>query len=97
VIAVDTNVLIYAHRRHLPQHVAALKWLTQLCAGVAPWGSAVCCLSEFLRVVTHPAVFDPPSTHDQAWASLRALLKAPSVRVLLLVYRLIRPLLMCLK
>jgi len=82
MIAVDTNVLVYAHRRHLPQHKPALNWLSHLSARSTPWAIPVFCIGEFLRVVTHPKVFDPPSTLDQAWASIRAVIASPSVRLL---------------
>jgi toxin-antitoxin system PIN domain toxin len=82
VIAVDTNVLIYAHREELAQHTQALAWLKSLAEGSAPWGLPVFCIGEFVRVVTHPRVFDPPSTLEQATGALEALLASPTLRVL---------------
>jgi toxin-antitoxin system PIN domain toxin len=82
VIAIDTNILIYAHRESLPQHERALAWLRHLAEGNALWGLPVFCLGEFLRVVTHPRVFDPPSTLDQAVAALEGLLQSPTLRIL---------------
>ena len=40
------------------------------------------CLGEFARVVTHPRLFDPPSTLDEMIAALEGLLESPTVRVL---------------
>ena len=60
MIAVDTNVLVYAHREELPQHQQARARLVELAEGPALWGIPVFCLGEFLRVVTHPCLFDPP-------------------------------------
>jgi toxin-antitoxin system PIN domain toxin len=82
VIAVDTNVLVYAHREELPQHEQALAWLTALAEGASPWGIPVFCLGEFVRVITHSRVFDPPSTLVQAVAAIESLLACPSLRVL---------------
>lgn len=82
MIAVDTNVLVYAHRRELPQHERALAWLNHLAEGPAPGGLPVFCLGEFVRVVTHPRVFDPPSTLEQAFQALTGLLDSPHIRVL---------------
>lgn len=48
-----------------------------------PWALPVFCLGEFVRVVTHPRVFDPPSTMAEALAALEAFLASPSVRLLL--------------
>ncbi|MFQ5889630.1 MAG: TA system VapC family ribonuclease toxin [Gemmatimonadota bacterium] len=82
MIAVDTNVLVFAHRAGLPGHERALAWLRHLAEGNVPWGIPVFCLGEFVRVTTHPRVLDPPSTLDEALAALDGLLKCPTVRVL---------------
>jgi uncharacterized protein len=82
VIAVDTNVLVAAHRSDAPRHDRALLWLRSLAQGAEPWGIPVVCISEFVRVVTHRRVFDPPSTIAQAVDAMDALLESPSVRIL---------------
>lgn len=82
MIAVDTNVLVYAHREESPRHRDALARLTELAEGAALWAIPVFCLSEFLRVVTHPRLFDPPYTPDAATLAVRRLLESPSLRVL---------------
>jgi len=82
VIAVDTNILVYAHREELAQHAAARARVTALAEGDAPWAIPVFCLGEFVRVVTHPRVFDPPHTVDEACAALDRVLESPSVRIL---------------
>ncbi len=82
MIAVDTNVLVYAHRSGPRQHSGALVWLRHLAEGNVPWAIPVFCLGEFVRVVTHPRVLDPPSTLDQALTALRGLLASPMARVL---------------
>lgn len=82
MIAVDTNVLVYAHRKQLLQHETALAWVRYLAEGVLPWGIPVFCLGEFIRVVTHPRVMDPPSSLDQALNALEGLVESSSVRIL---------------
>lgn len=82
MIAVDTNVLVYAHRRALPHHRLALEWLRHLAEGNTPWAIPVFCLGEFVRVVTHPRVLHPPSTLDEALSALDGLLESPTLRVL---------------
>jgi toxin-antitoxin system PIN domain toxin len=82
VIAVDTNLLVYAHRAGVPEHRAAADRLRQLAEGQDPWGLPVFCLGEFVRVVTHPKL-RPPSTLDQTFGFLGALLQSPSLRLLL--------------
>ena len=82
MIAVDTNVLVYAHREDLPQHSAAVRCLRQLAEGAEGWCIPVFCLGEFIRVVTHPKVFKKPSTIGQATDGLEGLLASPSLHVL---------------
>jgi toxin-antitoxin system PIN domain toxin len=83
VIGVDTNVLIFAHRKESPRHEVALRRLTEIAESSAPWGLPVFCLAEFVRVVTHLRVFSPPSVLADALEFLDQLLQSPSVRVLL--------------
>lgn len=82
MIAVDTNILVYAHRTETPKHKPALEWLHHLTEGDVPWALPVFCLGEFIRVVTHRRIFDPPSTLDQALEALQGLLESPSLRLL---------------
>jgi uncharacterized protein len=82
MIALDTNILVYAHREELPLHRKARTRLLELAEGVDPWGLPVFCIGEFLRVVTHPRLFDPPSTLRQAAQAIENLLASPSVVLL---------------
>jgi toxin-antitoxin system PIN domain toxin len=82
MIAVDTNVLVYAHRAESSRHQRARTWLGFLAEGEAPWAIPVFCLGEFVRVATHRRVFDPPSTLPQAIDAVDAILESPSVRLL---------------
>ena len=82
MIAVDSNVLIAAHRGEHPLHERALARLVEVGEGEAPWALPVFCLAEFLRVVTHPRVFTPPSSLDVALTFLDRLLESPAVRLL---------------
>ncbi len=82
MIAVDTNILVFAHRTESPKHEDALSWLRSLAEGHVPWALPVFCLGEFLRVVTHRSIFNPPSTLKQAIEALENLLESPSIRLL---------------
>lgn len=82
MIAVDTNILVYAHREEARQHGQALARLRQLSEGQPLWGIPVFCLGEFVRIVTHPRVFSPPSTLADALAALDALTGSPSLVLL---------------
>lgn len=83
MIAVDTNVLIYAHRSETRLHDEALKTLTALAESDVPWALPVFCLAEFVRVVTHLRVFTPPTKLAIALEFLDGLLDSPSLRLLL--------------
>lgn len=53
MIAVDTNILVYAHRRDTPDwHEPAKACLEQLGSGRAPWGLPWSVAHEFVAVVT---------------------------------------------
>lgn len=82
MIAVDTNILVHAHRTELDRHERSLLWVRHLAEGSRLWGLPVFCLGEFVRVSTHPRVLDPPSSLDEAWEALSGLLGSPTLRIL---------------
>ena len=75
---VDTNILVFADRDETPQHRKALQVLRELATGSEPWVLPWPCIYEFLRVVTHPRVFHPPTRLDEAWRAVESLLDSPS-------------------
>ncbi|HXJ20663.1 MAG TPA: TA system VapC family ribonuclease toxin [Polyangia bacterium] len=83
MVAVDTNLLVYSHRRETPEHGAAVALMRRLSAGNDAWAIPWPCVYEFFSVVTNPkiwkAVASPP---EQAWLQIAAWLAAPSVRLL---------------
>lgn len=81
MIAVDTNVLIYAHRAETSLHAVASQKLVALAEGATRWGLPVFCIGEFIRVVTHRRVFNPPSTLSQATGFLANVVASPSCRI----------------
>lgn len=82
MIAVDTNVLVYAHRAELPLHAAAHSRMVELAESPARWAIPVFCLGEFIRVITHRKLFSPPHSAGEACEALARLLASPSVMVL---------------
>jgi len=82
VIALDTNILVYAKRAETARHADARRLLTTLAEGDAPWAIPWPCIYEFLRVVTHPRVFDPPTDLDNVLDYLASLLESPSLTLL---------------
>ena len=82
MIALDTNLLVYAHREDSPWHEAAYARLAELAEGRAAWGIPWPCLHEFLAIVTHPRIFAPPSPLEVALDQVEAWLEAPSLVLL---------------
>ena len=77
--AVDTTILIYARRGESPHHSQAVNLLQSLATGSEPWVLPWPCVYEFLRVVTHPRVFRPPTPLGEAWKAVGLLLDSPSI------------------
>ena len=82
MIAVDTNILVYAHREDSPWHEQAFACLAALAQGRAAWAIPWPCLHEFLGIVTHPRIYKPPSPLQMALAQVEAWLEAPSLVLL---------------
>lgn len=82
MIAVDTNVLVYAHRQDAPFHDAAVACVASLAEGRARWAIPWPCVHEFLAVVTHPRIYDPPSTVEQAVGQVDSWLASPTLVLL---------------
>jgi len=74
----DVNVLLYAFREAAPDHARYRGWLLELVNGEAPFALADQVLTGFVRIATHPRIFDPPADLEQALAFVRALRDAPN-------------------
>ncbi len=74
MIAIDTNLLIYAHRASLPEHRPAQRAIERASRDPRGWGIALPSLAEFWSVVTHPESRGGPSSARQASGFLRALI-----------------------
>lgn len=72
MIALDTNLLVYAHRSSTPEHKSA-RAAIERAAGSDAWGFAAPVIAEFWAVVTHPASRGRPSSPDEAMRFLAAL------------------------
>jgi uncharacterized protein len=82
MIAVDTSVLVYAHRADADLHKKALKRLRGLAEGQARWAIPVSALSEFARLITHKRLFDTPHSVEEAILAMDRLLESPSLAVI---------------
>ena len=61
MIAIDTNLLVYAHREDTPWHTAAYRCIEQLAEATEPWAIPWPCVHEFLAISTHPRIYNPPN------------------------------------
>ena len=82
MIAVDTNILVYAHREDSPFHDTAARRLAEIAEGAAAWAIPWPCLHEFLAIVTHPRIYAPPSPLSQALDQVDAWLESPTLLLL---------------
>lgn len=82
MIAVDTSLLVYAHREDSPHHAPAAQALRRIATGTQPWAVPWPCVHEFLAVVTHPRIYRPPTPLEVALEAVHVLLAAPRVHLL---------------
>lgn len=82
MIAVDTNILVYAHRRDSSFHEPAAAAVRDLAESPATWAIPWPCVHEFYSTVTHARIYDPPSSPAEAIAQVEAWLDSPSLVLL---------------
>ena len=82
MIAVVTNLLVYAHRNDSPWFDAARKVLRPLVEGTATWAIPWPCVHEFLAITTHPKIYRPPTELPHALEQVAALVASPSLMLL---------------
>jgi uncharacterized protein len=82
LIAVDTNLLVYAHRSDSPFHEAAYELMDNLRRGRAPWAIPWSCLHEFIAVVTHPKIFKQPTAIALAFDAIDAWLAGGNAQLI---------------
>lgn len=78
MILLDVNVLVHAFHEGAPRHGHYRAWLDETILSPEPFGLSELVLSGFMRVSTHPKVFDPPAPIDQAIAFADALRAQPN-------------------
>ena len=82
MIALDTNLLVYAHRpdSEWPERAAAC--IRKLAEARTPWAIPWPCIHEFLAIATHPRIWDPPTPATAALDQVEAWLESPSLVLL---------------
>ncbi|MGL5810952.1 MAG: type II toxin-antitoxin system VapC family toxin [Nocardioides sp.] len=82
MIALDTNMLVYANRPEARQHDQAHRAVTALLNSrsriALPWP----CIHEALNVLTHPRIYDPPYLVDSVITDFETLTSHPRVTAL---------------
>jgi uncharacterized protein len=82
VIAVDTNILVYAHRTDSAFHALAAKRITELAESRGAWAIPWPCVHELFAIVTSPRIYNPPTAVEVALEYTGALLQSPSLVLL---------------
>ena len=82
MIAVDTNLLVYAHRAGCPEHEAARRAIEDAANNLNGWGIPSPCLFEFWSVVTHPSSIGGGSSPASARGFIEALIETAGATIL---------------
>lgn len=82
MIAIDTNILVYAHREDSPWHEQAVKKVMKLANSGNPWAITWPSVHEFVAIVTHPKIYDPPTPLKVALAAIEAWQASSGLRML---------------
>lgn len=79
MIAIDTNILVYAHREDSPFYDKAFSCIVQYAEGSTSWAIPWPCLHEFFSIITHPQIYNPPTPLQIALTQLDTWLESPSL------------------
>ncbi len=82
MIALDTNILVHAHRKDASLHAEAKGCVRELAEAAAPWCICFHSLIEFYGIVSHSKIWELASTPQQAADQIAAWRESPSLRIL---------------
>ena len=82
MIALDTNLLVYAHREDSPWFEKAYACVRDLAMSQGSWAIPWPCVHEFLAIVTHPRIFLTPTPLERAVDQVSAWLESPCLALL---------------
>jgi len=83
MILVDANLLIYAVDADSPHHRPARRWLEETLSSSQTVGLPWICVLAFLRLTTHPSVFQRPLKPEKALGYVDDWLTQPLVRLVM--------------
>lgn len=81
-IAVDTNILIYAHNQDSDWYERAQELMAGLAQSGSPWALPWPCIHEFLAVATNPRLFSGTGTVAKAMEQVAIWMESPWLRLL---------------
>lgn len=82
MIAIDTNILVYAHREDSEWHEKSISALNGLVGSGRHWAIAWSSVHEFLAIATHPRIYNPPTPQDVAFKAIESWQNSRSLRFL---------------
>lgn len=82
MIALETNILVYAHREDSEWHDAAFACVAQFAESGGAWAIPAPCFHEFLAIVSHPRIYRPPTPMQLALDQVDAWRESPALQVL---------------
>lgn len=71
MILLDVNLLVYAVDTGSPHHAVAGDWLDRQLNGATAVGFPWETITAFLRIVTHPRIYERPVSIASAWERMR--------------------------
>src|SRR5207247_4861204 len=82
MIAIDPNLLVFAHRGNSAHHETALAALQPLVEGTSAWALPWPCVHEFINISTNPGIYKPASKLAEALVFLESLFGSPQLHLL---------------
>lgn len=82
MIALDTNLLVYAHREESEFHQVTVEKIRPVIEGSTPWALPWPCVHEFIGVVTNARIFKPASPMPGVLSFLDSLFGSPQLQLL---------------
>ena len=82
MIAVDSNILVYAQREDSHFNTKAKAAVTDLAEGNRPWAIPWPCIHEFLTIVTHPRIYTPPTSLENALLQVECWIESPGLELI---------------
>jgi len=82
MIAVDTNILVYSHREDSKFYKSAVNAIKKLAESGKEWAIPWPCIYEFLAIVTHPHIYVPPTSLDDAILQVEVWMKCPTMSLI---------------